>query len=86
MTVLFLAPYPADESPSQRYRFEHYLPYLEREGISYGYRPFLSLRGWKIIFSKGKLLQKAAAILVGFVRRWLLMFTIGKYDYVFIHR
>lgn len=86
MRILFLAPYPAYESPSQRYRLEHYLGYLEGAGFSYAYKPFMSEAGWKIFFSKGNTLKKAWAVLTGFLRRWILMFTIGKYDFVYIHR
>lgn len=86
MKILFLAPYPAYESPSQRYRFEHYLGYLTEEGIGYDYIPFLSNRGWKIFFSKGNVLRKVMAVGGGFLRRWLLMFRIRKYDFVYIHR
>lgn len=86
MRVLFLAPYPAKESPSQRYRFEHYLEEMTTRGMEYDYKPFLSVNGWRIIFKKGKTLQKAAAIFAGFMRRWWLMLFIGRYNYIYIHR
>jgi glycosyltransferase involved in cell wall biosynthesis len=86
MKILFLAPYPAYESPSQRYRFEHYLDYLQKAGIGYDYKPFLSNRGWEIFFSKGNVLRKIMAVCGGFVRRWLLMCRIARYEFVFIHR
>lgn len=86
MRVLFLAPYPANEAPSQRYRFEHYLGKLKQQGIQYNYQPFLSQSAWKIFFKPGHYLNKILALLGGFLRRWILMTTIRKYDYVFIHR
>lgn len=86
MTILFLAPYPVNESPSQRYRFEHYLPYLKQQGISYSYKPFLSKAAWKIFFSRGNSIRKIAGLCSGFARRWWLMFSIGRYDYIYIHR
>lgn len=86
MKILFLAPYPAYESPSQRYRFEHYLDKLGEKGISYSYKPFLSRRAWAYFFLPGHLFKKALAVAAGFLRRWGLMFIIGKYDYVFVHR
>ncbi|MBS1573225.1 MAG: glycosyltransferase family 4 protein [Bacteroidetes bacterium] len=86
MKILFLAPYPVNESPSQRYRFEHYLALLTKEGITYSYQPFLSISAWKFFFLPGRHFQKALAVLGGFIRRWLLMFTVGKYDFVFVHR
>jgi glycosyltransferase involved in cell wall biosynthesis len=86
MRILFLAPYPAFQSPSQRFRFEHYLGYLQEKGVRYNYQPFLGQGAWRIFFKPGNYGRKIAGLLGGFFRRWLLMFTIGKYDYVFIHR
>lgn len=86
MKILFLAPYPAFESPSQRYRFEHYLDILNEKGISYVYKPFLSKRAWAYFFLPGNFFKKGFAVFAGFMRRWGLMFTIGKYDYVYVHR
>lgn len=86
MRILFLAPYPIDESPSQRYRFEQYLGDLDTKGIQYSYKPFLSRAGWAIFFSKGNFFRKIMAVCGGFLRRWGLMFAISRYDFVFIHR
>jgi glycosyltransferase involved in cell wall biosynthesis len=86
MRILFLAPYPVKEAASQRYRFEHYLPYLESRGIQYSYKPFLGNNTWKIFFKPGNVLKKITGLAGGYLRRWLLMFTIPGYDYVYIHR
>ncbi len=86
MRILFLAPYPEFESPSQRFRFEHYLPELTRRGIEFDYRPFTGLSTWRIIFKKGHFMAKAWGVVKGFLRRFLLMFRLGKYDFVYIHR
>jgi glycosyltransferase involved in cell wall biosynthesis len=86
MRILFLAPYPVNESPSQRYRFEHYLEKLAQQGILFDYKPFLSRSAWKIFFKPGHYLHKTGSLLGGFLRRWILMTRIGKYDYVYIHR
>lgn len=86
MKILFLAPYPAYESPSQRYRFEHYLENLKQEGIDYSYKPFLSKKAWTYFFQPGHVIKKTGAVLAGFCRRWGLMFTIPRFDYVYLHR
>jgi glycosyltransferase involved in cell wall biosynthesis len=86
MRILFLAPYPVKEAASQRYRFEHYLPYLERKGIEYSYKPFLGDSTWKIFFKPGNAMKKISGLASGYLRRCLLMFTIGRYNYVYIHR
>ena len=86
MKILFLAPYPAYESPSQRYRFEHYLDKLEAEGITYSYKPFLSKKAWLYFFKPGHYFKKTIAVIAGYLRRWGLMFTLGRYDFVYVHR
>lgn len=86
MKVLFLAPYPANEAPSQRYRLEHYLSLLEAAGIRYEYHSFIDKRAWTFFFKPGHITGKVKALLLGFFRRWLLMFRIGGFDYVYIHR
>ncbi len=86
MRILFLAPYPVNESPSQRYRFEHYLSFLKAQGLQYDYKPFLSLAAWKIIFKPGNFFKKSTAILWGFCKRFFQLFSIPRYDFIFIHR
>ncbi|MCB0820660.1 MAG: glycosyltransferase, partial [Bacteroidetes bacterium] len=41
---------------------------------------------WKILYLPGKFPRKAFAILGGLFRRFFLLFSLGKYDYIFIHR
>jgi len=84
--VLILAPYPFNEAPSQRFRFEQYLTYLTNEGISYDFKPFLSQKAWKSLYASGKTPRKIMNVFKSFLKRWLLMFQLGKYDFVFIHR
>lgn len=86
MKILFLAPYPVKEAASQRYRFEHYFSYLDSKGISYDYKPFLGNKAWKIFFGPGNTWIKITGLAGGYLRRWMLMFTLGKYDYVYVHR
>lgn len=86
MKILFLAPYPPKESPSQRYRFEHYLPYLTEKDIDYQYHSFLDISTWTIFFSPGQAGKKIAGVILGFLRRSLLMLKIGRFDFVYVHR
>jgi glycosyltransferase involved in cell wall biosynthesis len=86
LSVLFLVPSPPGISPGQRFRFEHYLPRLEKEGIYYKIRPFLSLKGRRFLYSRGNILKKILAITGGYFRRTTDLFRVIKYDYVYIHR
>ena len=86
MLVLILAPYPPKNSPSQRFRFEHYLDEAEKHDIKFTYCSFSDINTWKIIFDKGKHFAKIIGICKGFIKRFLLLFGITKYDFVYIHR
>ncbi len=86
MKVLFIIPYPAKCAPSQRFRFEQYLPLLLENGITYDLEPFLSEKTWTNFYKKGHFFQKLRGVLSGYLRRYGLLFSLSDYDVIFIHR
>jgi len=84
--VLFLFPYPPDTAASQRFRFEQYLPCLQDNGWEYDKQAFLSTKTWAVLYKKGHHIAKITGILAGFWRRFWLLFSLYKYNIVFIHR
>lgn len=86
MHILFIVPYPTDKAPSQRFRFEQYYSLLDQNGITYEIKPFLSREIWDILYLPGRFPKKAMGILGGLIRRFFLLFSLKKYDYIFIHR
>ncbi len=86
MKILFVCPYPLDEAPSQRFRFEQYFNSLNEKGVKYDIKPFINSQTWKILYKKGHLFKKVIGILSGFRGRFALMFASYKYNYIFIHR
>lgn len=84
--ILFIAPYPYDEAPSQRFRFEQYFDYFRSNGFEPEVVPFLDDRGWKALYKDGNTFAKAMAMLRSFFRRFALLFRLKQYDYIFIHR
>ncbi|RTQ50608.1 glycosyltransferase family 1 protein [Hymenobacter gummosus] len=87
MRILFLTPYPLGKAPSQRFRFEQYLPELDAQGWQYQLVPFLDEATWSILYKPGHVGAKVLGILGGLWRRLLLVLTaVGKYDVVFVHR
>lgn len=86
MKILFIAPYPLGQAPSQRFRFEQYLDTLTQHGNQWHLAPFLSMATWRILYKPGHTVAKTAGIVAGFLRRVGLLFTVPRYDYVFIHR
>ncbi|MCA8829002.1 glycosyltransferase [Hymenobacter pini] len=86
MQILFIAPYPHGKAPSQRFRFEQYFDLLTQAGHAWKLAPFISDNTWAILYKPGHTLTKVSGILAGFIRRFLLLFSLSKYDYIFIHR
>ncbi|MBO9592152.1 MAG: glycosyltransferase family 4 protein [Niabella sp.] len=84
--ILFIAPYPKGIGPSQRFRFEHYLGSLAGSKIMYSYSTFISEHDYPFLHQKGGALKKAVIIMKGFLNRFLLLFTMFKYDFIYIHR
>jgi glycosyltransferase involved in cell wall biosynthesis len=85
-TIYFLVPYPRGEAPSQRFRFEQYLSFLEEKGFEIEIHPFLDQKTWKALYSEGNVAKKGIGILKSFLRRFGILFRLRKADYIFIHR
>jgi hypothetical protein len=84
--VLFVVPYPVGQAASQRYRVEQWLPLLQEQEVIYKLSPFWSQRAWGILYKPGHILSKGLGLLLGFLRRVLLLWQLPIYDFVFIHR
>tara|TARA_Y100001978_G_scaffold186325_1_gene185991 strand:+ start:414 stop:1493 length:1080 start_codon:yes stop_codon:yes gene_type:complete len=85
-SIIFIVPYPHGEAPSQRFRFEQYIPLLKNEGYKIHFSPFLDLKTWSSLYKEGSFLMKITGIIRSFFRRLKTILFIYKYDYVFIHR
>ncbi|MBT9585632.1 glycosyltransferase family 4 protein [bacterium] len=84
-SLLIVCPYPFDVAPSQRLKFEQYFAAFKEDGWSIEFEPFMSPRFWSIVYSPGRLLEKAWLCLVGYVRRWLLLSRVSQYHTVYVH-
>ena len=86
MKILFITPYPFNSAPSQRFRFEQYFDLLRQHDIHFVQQSFLSDNTWKILYAPGRYFRKFFGIIAGFARRTTLLFSINKFDFIFIHR
>lgn len=86
MKVLFLAPYPIDQAPSQRFRFEFFLKHLEDKSIIYRFQAFYSDYAWKNLYLPGKEFHKILFVAQGFLRRILILPALLNSHFIFIHR
>lgn len=84
--ILFLTIHRPDRNPSQRFRFEQYLDYLEGNNFKYKFSYLLNAKNDKIFYSEGKYLSKLFIILKGFLKRCLEVFSASKYDIIFVQR
>lgn len=84
--IVIFAPYPKGTAPSQRFRFEQYLPLLEKNGYEIVYESFLTEKTWHLLYQEGAYLKKTFGVLGSFFRRWKSIFKLRKNDIIFIHR
>ena len=83
--ILFVCPYPENVAPSQRLKFEQYYPYFREEGYEVEVDSFISKSFWKIVYSPGFFFKKSIHTILGYWRRFFLLFTLRNYDVVYIH-
>jgi glycosyltransferase involved in cell wall biosynthesis len=84
--IYFITAAPLGVSPSQRFRFEHYLPYLDAEGYRYKVSPYLSMHNRDVLYKSPSVMKKVMAVIRGYTRRIRDIFRVIPYDYVYIHR
>ena len=81
-----IAPYPKGEAPSQRFRFEQYLDFLEKNDFEIHYHAFHTPKSWKRLYKKGLFIQKFLDLNYNFLRRWVLLFRLIGAKHIFMHR
>ena len=83
--MLIICPYPEDMAPSQRLKYEQYFDAFRQNGWAIKVKPFISLDFWKVIYKKGFFFQKARHTLLGYLKRLALLFSLHRYDVVYVH-
>ena len=86
MKILFLVPYPRNEAPSQRFRYEQYLGVLLAEGHLIRVNSFLRAPWGNIMSKEGRWIRKILAILIGAGGRMISLLRAPFFDFIFIHR
>jgi glycosyltransferase involved in cell wall biosynthesis len=86
LKLLALVPYPADLSPSQRFRIEQWAPELAAAGIDVALRPFASAPLMEVQHRPGRALAKAGQGLAAALRRLRGLAEVRAHDAVLIHR
>lgn len=81
-----MVPYPANTTPSQRFRLEQWMPILQAEGIEVKLAPFADAQLMGLLHQPGHRASKAVALANAFLRRAVKLTSVRKYDAVFLHR
>lgn len=84
--IACIVPYPQGLAPSQRFRFEQYIPFLSTHNFQIDFHPFFTETDYTLLYQSKQHLFKIYRTLIGFFKRFLLLFRINKYSIVFIHR
>jgi len=86
ISVCALVPYPADTTPSQRFRIEQWMPYLKAQGVAVELFPFADQELMSMLHKPGRQATKAMANMKQFFRRFGDAVKTRQYDAVLIHR
>ncbi|MCB0770455.1 MAG: glycosyltransferase family 4 protein [Flavobacteriales bacterium] len=84
--VLFIAAHRPDRSPSQRYRFEQFVPYWERHGFSFHYAWLIDAEDDRRFYSPGQLSAKARIFMKSWKRRQEHVRMAKDFDLVMVQR
>jgi glycosyltransferase involved in cell wall biosynthesis len=84
--VLLLCDHRPGRSPSQRYRFEQYLPYLQKNGFTFHWSFLLDEKDDKVFYSERNALSKMQIILRSLSKRKKESGHYKDYDIIFIQR
>lgn len=86
MKILFLVPYPLQEAPSQRFRFEQYFEILKNAGHEFQTQSFIPSHNWQLSFTSGNFVKKIVLLIWGFTKRIYALIISPSFDFIFIHR
>lgn len=84
--VLILVAHRPQRSPSQRYRFEQYLPFLKTHGYDFTWSYLLNENDDKVFYSSGHFIKKVMIMLKGILIRMKDVKRFNDFDLIFIQR
>ena len=84
--VLFIANHRKDRAPSQRFRFEQYLNYLNQNRYDCHLSNLFSESDDKTFYAKGNFIAKISIFLKTLLKRYTEINNISQYDIVYISR
>jgi glycosyltransferase involved in cell wall biosynthesis len=85
-SLLIVAHHRADRSPSQRFRFEQYMAWLEQQGWQVTLSPLLSAEDDKMFYARGAWLGKLGVLVRATARRLRDVWRARRADRVLVQR
>ena len=82
--ILVICPHPEGYVPGQRLKYEQYFESWRNNGFEVEVSSFMSQAMQEIVYKKGFLFRKIAFTIEGYLRRVKIIFSIGKYDIVYL--
>ncbi len=84
--IVVICPHPEGYVPGQRLKYEQYFNNWRKNGYEITVKPFFDEPTQKILYKKGFLFKKIVGTVKGYTNRFLLLFTLHKYNtaYVFL--
>ncbi len=84
--VLIISAHRPDRSPSQRFRYEQYVSFLEKNGYEFTYSYLISEKDDKFFYKQGHYLQKIGVLIKSLFIRWRDVFRANSFGIIFIQR
>ena len=82
--ILIICPHPVGYVPGQRLKYEQYFNSWKENGYDITIKPFFSEAAQKVLYKKGFLFKKIYGTIAGYSKRFLLLFSIHRYDTVYV--
>jgi glycosyltransferase involved in cell wall biosynthesis len=84
--VLIVSLHRKDRSPSQRYRYEQYISFLEHHGFEFRFSPLLNEKDDRTFYSNSSLFRKGWIYFKALAKRTGDWWSANQYDIIFIQR
>lgn len=82
--ILIVCPYPENQVPGQRLKYEQYFEYLRANGYRITVSPFIGNFPYRVLYSRGHYGRKIVGVLWGYTKRTLQIVLLPFYDGTYV--
>jgi L-malate glycosyltransferase len=82
--LLVVCPHPENLAPGQRLKYEQYFSFFRENGFEVTVWPFMTNEFQKVVYTKGRIVEKIFWTSFGYLRRVIQLFKLRKYDVTYI--